>query len=105
MTSILARGGPIPERSSHRGRQGGVSVGVGELESHLMEQGEDTTPLHLASAEWLRADDTRPDPAFWVQLLHRNVKRFRGGLVFKARRRLYHSTRGVRVIRKKKKVY
>ena len=32
----------------------------------------------------------------------RNVKRFRGGLVFKAHRLLYHSTLGVRVIKKKK---
>jgi len=31
-----------------------------------------------------------------------NVKRFRGGLVFKAHRLLYHSTLGVRVIKKKK---
>ena len=29
--------------------------------------------------------------------------RFRGGLVFKAHRRLYHSTLGLRVIKKKKK--
>ena len=35
------------------------------------------------------------------KLLHRNVKRFRGGLVFKAHRLLYHSTLGVRVIKKK----
>ena len=32
------------------------------------------------------------------QLLHRNVQRFRGGLVFKAHRRLYHSTLGLRGI-------
>jgi len=32
------------------------------------------------------------------------VKRFRGGLVFKAHRLLYHSTLGLRVIKKKKKV-
>ena len=32
-----------------------------------------------------------------------NVKRFRGGLVFKAHRLLYHSTLGLRVIKKKKK--
>jgi len=32
----------------------------------------------------------------------RNVKRFRGGLVFKAYRLLYHSTLGSRVIKKKK---
>jgi len=31
------------------------------------------------------------------------VKRFRGGLVFKAHRLLYHSTLGFRVIKKKKK--
>jgi len=31
-----------------------------------------------------------------------NVKRFRGGLVFKAHRLVYHSTLGWRVIKKKK---
>ena len=31
----------------------------------------------------------------------RNVQRFRGGLVFKAHRLLYHSTLGLRVIKKK----
>ena len=36
-------------------------------------------------------------------LLHRNIQRFRSGLVFKARRLLYHSTLGLRVIKKKKK--
>jgi len=36
-------------------------------------------------------------------LLHRNVKRFRGGLAFKAHRLLYHSTLGLRVIKEKKK--
>ena len=38
------------------------------------------------------------------QLLRRNVHRFRGGLVFKAHRRVYHSTLGSRVIKKKKKL-
>jgi len=33
------------------------------------------------------------------------VKRFRGGLVFKAHRVVYHSTLGWRVIKKKKKKY
>ena len=37
------------------------------------------------------------------QLLGRNVKRFRGGLVFKARRLLCHSTLGSRVIRKRRR--
>ena len=35
------------------------------------------------------------------QLLSRNMKRFRGGLVFKAHRLLYHSTLGSRGIKKK----
>ena len=34
----------------------------------------------------------------------RNVKRFQGGLVFKAHRLLYHSTLGLRVIKKKNKI-
>ena len=37
------------------------------------------------------------------QPTHRNVQRFRGGLAFKAHRLLYHSTLGLRVIKKKKK--
>ena len=36
------------------------------------------------------------------QLLRRSVKRFRGGLVFKAHSLLYHSTLGSKVIKKKK---
>ena len=35
--------------------------------------------------------------------LHKNVQRFRGGLIFKAHRLLYHSILGLRVIKKKKK--
>ena len=35
----------------------------------------------------------------------RNVKRFRGGLLFKAHRRLYHSTLRLRVIKKEKKLW
>jgi len=38
-----------------------------------------------------------------LQLLRRNVMRFRGGLVFKAHRLLYHSTLGWRVLKNKKK--
>ena len=34
--------------------------------------------------------------------LHRNVQRFRGGLVFKPHRLLYHSSLGLRVMKKKK---
>jgi len=42
----------------------------------------------------------------WVTVLHladRNVQRFRGGLAFKAHRLLYHSTLGLRVIKKKRR--
>ena len=38
------------------------------------------------------------------ELLHKNVQRFRGGLVFKAHSLLYHSTLGLRVIKKKRSV-
>jgi len=38
-----------------------------------------------------------------VRLGYINVQRFRGGLVFKAHRLLYHSTLGLRVIKKKKR--
>ena len=38
------------------------------------------------------------------QLLHRNVKRFQGGLESKAHRLLYHSTLGSRVIKKKRRL-
>ena len=37
------------------------------------------------------------------QLLRRIVKQFRGGLVFVAHRLVYHSTLGLRVIKKKKR--
>ena len=37
-----------------------------------------------------------------TRLRQRSVQRFRGGLVFKAHRRLYHSTLGLRVIKKKR---
>ena len=42
----------------------------------------------------------------WVhneeQMLYINMKRFRGGLVFKAHEPMYHSTLGLRAIKKKK---
>ena len=38
------------------------------------------------------------------QLLRTDVKRFRGGLVLKAHRPLFHSTLGLRVIKKKKRI-
>jgi len=41
--------------------------------------------------------------SIYEQLLYRNAQRCRRGLVFKARRLLYHSTLGWRVIKKKEK--
>jgi len=53
----------------------------------------------LDGKEWDQA-------CFWFRGywgLRRNVKRFRGGLVFQAHRLVYHSTLGLKVIKKKKK--
>ena len=50
--------------------------------------------LQLAEGE----RDERVAGSHW---LHRNVQQFRGGLVFKAHRLLYHSTLGLRIIQKK----
>ena len=41
--------------------------------------------------------------AWWLSSSGLPVKRFRGGLVFKAHRLVYHSTLGSRVIKKKKR--
>ena len=43
--------------------------------------------------------------ALGEQLLHRNVQRFRGGLVFKAHRRLYDSTLGVKGTKREKELW
>ena len=37
-----------------------------------------------------------------AQILRRNVRRFRGGLVFEAHRLVHHSTLGLIIIKKKK---
>jgi len=52
----------------------------------------------LPESSWYPPNDNTPG-----QLLRRNVKRFRGGLVLKAHRLLYHSTLGLRAVKKKKK--
>ena len=49
-----------------------------------------STSLVTCKVRWLSGDETR------------NVKRFRGGLAFKAHRLVYHSTLGLSVIKKKK---
>ena len=50
--------------------------------------------------------DSLPDasrtPCLGIDLLHINVQQFRGGLVFKAHELLYHSTRGLRAIKKQR---
>jgi len=58
-------------------------------------------------SRWCRIG-RRASPCSWSPTsqspppLHRNVQRFRGGLVFKAHRLLYLSTLGLGVIKKKK---
>ena len=52
---------------------------------------------HCSLYAWIRLEGRGLDRA----LLRRNVKRFRGGLVFQAHRLLHHSTLGSRVIKTK----
>ena len=56
-----------------------------------------------ASRKALAADRKDPGGTIEVQLLYRNVQRFRGGLVFKAHRLLYHSILGLGVMKKKRR--
>ena len=58
-------------------------------------------PLLFWNGAELRHEKKRTLSARWIA---QGVKRFRGGLVSKAHRWLYHSTLGSRVIRKKEKV-
>ena len=67
---------------------------------HPLQSSGDTTPCRMTG---VRVVPSALMPAT-NQLLHSNVQRFRGGLVFKAHRLLYHSTLGLRVVKKKKKV-
>ena len=55
---------------------------------------------HCGSDQRLHARGAKPQKLTRVDF-SRNVKRFRGGLVFKAHRLLYLSTLGLRVIKKK----
>jgi len=48
-------------------------------------------------------DPLREQFSISEQLLRRNVKRFRGGLVFKAHRLFYPSTLGLRLITKRRR--
>ena len=61
--------------------------------------------MFLAGVKWscLGIDKPAFTPGGAAAGARRNLKRFRGGLVLKAHRRLYHSTLGSRVIKKKKK--
>ena len=57
-------------------------------------------PLSLSSSLFLPLSQCSPT---LIGGCHRNVQRFRGGLVSKVHRLVYHSTLGLRVIKKKKK--
>ena len=69
-------------------------LATGMAHTHYMSVGTVLRPVGCANAT---------NKAIWRQLLSRNVERFRGGLVVKAHRVLYHSTLGSSVINNKKK--
>ena len=50
----------------------------------------------------LEDQTSEQDAEFIMEVCPPNVNRFRGGLVFKAHRRVCHPTLGLRVIKKKK---
>ena len=78
----------------HRGLMGGSACGVGERGRALLDvrDGEREVGVgNLIPASTLSQHSVR----------HRNVQRFRGGLVFKAHRPLFYSTLGLRVKKKK----
>ena len=66
---------------------------------------EDTSLANssLARFMWWSFSPASRGSRAMAQLLHRNVQRFRGGLVFKAHRLVYHSTLGLREIAKKRR--
>ena len=61
-------------------------------------------PLPGSNLSWKTPRHVAPVAATWLallhELLHRNVQRFRGGLVSKAHRLVYHSTLGWREMKK-----
>ena len=67
------------------------------------------TPVALPPARLRPLVQDEPSSGRWIdcirtlQLLYRNVERFRGGLVVKARRLLYHSALGLRVIKRRER--
>jgi len=79
----------VPYSLSHRDHRIGKETYIG---------------LKLFWAENLRivVNPSKVQFSIQEQILLRNVQRFRGGLVFKAHRLLYHSTLDLRVIKKKK---
>ena len=52
----------------------------------------------VSSLSWRGGEESEEQPPY------RDVKQFQSGLVFKALRLLHHSTLGLRVIKKKKKM-
>ena len=61
------------------------------------------SPLKIKPASPKRSKHLASESGRTEQLPHINVQRFRGGFVCKAHRLVYHSTLGLRVIKKKKK--
>ena len=101
--------GRIPQNLSsfslfHTRISEGVNGSQSPLKSHRLQR-QPASPQTLRTSiapsnnpEWF----TRKRTEFEGQLLRRNVQRFRGGLVSKAHRFLYHSTLGSRIIKKRR---
>jgi len=68
-----------------------------------LSQIPEIAPTTLRGTSHRLSEDGSVQFSISEQLLYRNVQRFRGGLVFKAHRLVYHSTIGWRLIQKKKK--
>jgi len=75
------------------------STNQGRLGPTLMDDCSPTSSANGRPSIWFRVQGS-----IYEQLLRRNVKRFRGGLIFKAHRRLYHSAPGLGFIKKKQKM-
>jgi len=67
-------------------------------ESYITKYTSIRREIRRKSGNW-----SHSTPLATEQQLHRDVQRFRGGLVSKAHRLLRHSTQGLRVIKKKRR--
>ena len=85
----------LPRQSPRRGCQKSITP-ARQLSSKVKSAPKEIYPLQQSGVVV---------PRTVGEQLHRNVQRFRGGLVSKAHRLLYHLTLGLRAIKKNKKKY